>query len=175
MKSTQPRAWEGLRNNTHLEGSHLGHAQCQHAFTNHCAAVHKDGELGRPAVGRQGQRRLASWSLGCCIWPVHVPACACVFTLTSSPSASHSPSAHRAPLIASLSAPWLSPTSSLRGFWHCSPAFPSIRILLHSCESFSKQSLGRERRELGAEGRLMQTRFCLLPPACPPQCPLPCT
>lgn len=34
-------------------------------------------------------------------------------------------------------------------------SFSSIRILLHSCESFSKQTWGREKREQGRrEGRL---------------------
>ena len=70
---------------------------------------------------------------------------------------------------------------------YCSPAFPSIRILLHSCESFSKQTpacKGEKGAGEGERGGWMQTQPRLLPLSCSlssspsshhRRCPLPCT
>lgn len=50
---------------------------------------------------------------------------------------------HRLPLIMGLSGPSAQPRlPTLERFsGYCNSAFPSIRILLHSCESFSKQTV----------------------------------
>lgn len=59
---------------------------------------------------------------------------------------------------------------------YCSPAFPSIRILLHSCESFSKQTPACKGKEGAGEGERrgwMQTQPRLLAPACSPSMALP--
>lgn len=59
---------------------------------------------------------------------------------------------------------------------YCSPAFPSIRILLHSCESFSKQTpacKGEKRAGEGERGGWMQTQPRLLALACSPWMPPP--
>lgn len=100
---------------------------------------------------------------------MRVPVCACMRTSVcmftcmtagsmvgsawSSPRPLVSPPAHRAPLTATLPGPPAQSASpSWRDFRYCSPASSSIRILLHSCESFSKQTVrGREGR--AAEGR----------------------
>lgn len=164
--------------------------------------------------GRAGaQRCYCRWAHMCvcaclcvpvCVLHACVPvrACAhmCVFTRMtagsmvgsawSSPRALVSPPAHRAPLTASLPGPPAQSASpSWRGFRYCSPASSSIRILLHSCESFSKQTVrGREGRAAegrGGEGRggsggsallgSLGTQPPLLPPTCCPSTPLPCT
>lgn len=54
---------------------------------------------------------------------------------------------------------------------YCGPAFPSIRILLHSCESFSKQTVrGRERSRGGGGEAGKQTQPHVLP-RLPPSAP----
>lgn len=121
---------------------------------------------------------------------VCVPLCACahmrVFTRMtagsmvgsawSSPRPLVSPPAHRAPLTASLPGPPAQSASpSWRGFRYCSPASSSIRILLHSCESFSKQTVrGREGRAAeGRGGRGGSAQLVGNPAPPPPSCLLP--
>ena len=87
------------------------------------------------------------------------------------------PTCTQGPLTASLPGPPAQSASlSWRGFRYCSPASSSIRILLHSCESFSKQTVrGREGRaakgrggeERGGEARWEPSPTSSLPPVAP--------
>lgn len=122
------------------------------------------------------RRQEKDWSpgmllqLGLCVC---VCACMCVFTpvkegsregsVWSSPRASVSPPAHRLP-ITSLSSPIAQFRLPTLKRFSCT-SFPSIRILLHSCESFSKQTWGRERMEQGREKRRLDANLALPPPS----------
>ena len=88
------------------------------------------------------------------------------------------PTCTQGPLTASLPGPPAQSASlSWRGFRYCSPASSSIRILLHSCESFSKQTVrgreGRAAKGRGGEGRGGEARWepsptSSFPPVAPP-------
>ena len=75
------------------------------------------------------------------------------------------PTCTQGPLTASLPGPPAQSASlSWRGFRYCSPASSSIRILLHSCESFSKQTVrGREGRAAKGRGSLQTEEEAGLP------------
>lgn len=150
----------------HLEGFDLSHTQCPPTLGIAGEGPHGDAgperrqEAGVCALLRRASERervrvhvvtlvkeapqwaVFSWGLSLC-------ACAQGSQITSLSM----PTAQAAP----------HPGEVLR---YClNPAFPSsIRTLLHSCESFCKQTQGREKREQeGEEGRL-DTNLALPPP-----------
>lgn len=139
-------------------------------------------QLGEACSGDTGpERRREGWSPGRsgCSWVCEY-ARACAPTLVKeglhsgqcSPGAS-APPAPRPPKSATSLTTQPSPASHPGEVFWCflGHAFPSIRISLHSCESFSKQTQrGRGGSQRG-EGGWMQTWPYLLPlPALPFSC-----